>query len=64
MRFLLILWLVAVTVALVLRFTLAHVLISFTLGDSLRGYPIHHYAFWLVLVIAGLITLVKLVRAR
>jgi len=63
-RYLILLWLIAVTVAFALRYTLARFLITFHSGDSSRGYPIHTYAFWFVLVIAGLITFVKFGRAR
>jgi succinate dehydrogenase/fumarate reductase cytochrome b subunit len=63
-RYAIILWLIAVAVAFIFRYALARFLITFHSGDSSRGYPIHNYAFWLVLAIAGILMLVKLVRVR
>jgi hypothetical protein len=63
-RYLIFLWLIAVTVAFVLRYALARFFLTVHSGDSSQGILIQNYAFWLVLAIAGLVTLVKLMRAR
>jgi len=58
------LWLIAGAVAFFLRYALGSVLLTFHSGTASRGYPINNYAFWVMLGIAGLVTLVKLVRVR
>lgn len=63
-RYWILLWLIAVTVAFVLRYTLARFYLTLNFGGTGRGIPLNIIAFWLVLGIAGLVTLVKLVRAR
>jgi hypothetical protein len=64
LRYGILLWLIAVIAAFVLRYALARFFITFHTGGASRGTPINNIAFWLVSAIAGLVTLVKVVRAR
>lgn len=58
------LWLAAVVVAFILRYVLARFFLIVPVSGAGRGIHINIIAFWLILGAAGVVTLIKLIRAR
>jgi hypothetical protein len=63
-RYWIVLWLLAFTIAFTLRYVLARFFLTLHFGGTGHGIPMNIIGFWLVLGIAGLITLLKLVHAK